>query len=231
LHQRRSNGENQEQVAAMQIDWEEVVEGLTMIEVRGVTRQLFYHRSTEFIARQTKLSPEKVARLLNEMAERGWVRKAGPDEYETTVAGNALAGTKKLKPMTRASATALLEEVIAAAHAVNADPDMAYCVSYLGVFGSYLGEAEELNDLDITYVLSPRWASHDAETRRAAIERTNEVYPPPASWWALTRCAWPHLIARRRLKVSNRVSLHSKLEIDEAGWYQRTVFGTDGSES
>lgn len=214
----------------MQVDWEEIVEGLTMIEVRGVTRQLFYRRSPEFIARQTKLSPERVAKLLNEMTERGWVRKAGPDEYETTVAGNALAGTKKLKPITRAKATALLEQVIAAAHAINIDSNMAYCVSYLGVFGSYLGEADQLNDLDITYVLNPRWASNDAESHRVAIERTNQVYPPPASWWALTRCAWPHLFARRRLKVSSRVSLHSKMEIDEAGWSQRTVFSTGGRD-
>lgn len=212
----------------MHVDWEEVIEGLTMLEVRGVTRQLFYPRSPEYIARQTGLNPEQVAKLLIAVAERGWVRKAGPDEYETTVAGNALAGAKKLKPMTRAKATALLNDVVAAAHAINADADMAYRVSYLGIFGSYLSDAGELNDLDITHVLSPSWNAHDAEARKKAIERTNTVCPPPESWWALTQCAWSHLIARRRLKVSNRVSLHSKLESDEAGWPQRTLISTEG---
>ena len=56
--------------------------------------------------------------------------------YRATVTGNAMAMSKKLPPLTRASAEALLERVISTAHEINADPDMAYDITYLAVFGS-----------------------------------------------------------------------------------------------
>ena len=69
----------------------------------------------------------------------GLAHGAGDDWWATTVKGNALANASFGKPISRATATRLLGQVIERARAYNADPAPLLTVTEIVVFGSYLG--------------------------------------------------------------------------------------------
>ena len=80
----------------------------------------------------------------------GLARAAGDDWWVTTVKGNALANASFGKPISRATATRLLPEVIDRAHGYNADPSRLLTITEIIVFGSYLDPAADpLGDLDL----------------------------------------------------------------------------------
>jgi hypothetical protein len=77
-------------------------------------------------------------------------------QYETTIQGNALGMAKAGKPVKRESAENTLAELVERVKAVNERQELAYRVESLVVFGSYLSDAERLNDLDVAVELKPR---------------------------------------------------------------------------
>ena len=214
----------------MQVDWNETICGLRMIEVRNLTRKLFDEGDIAFIAAKSGLREPACQSLVRTMIERGWWQEIEPGIYRATVTGNAMAMSKKLPPLTRASAEALLERVISTAHAINSDRVMAYDITYLAVFGSYLRDTATLNDLDIAYEVRGRWASvedkHDIFHRMIA--RQNKSYPQ-ASSGTLPSYLRAGIAVRNRLKVTNRVSIHDREEIDGLGWPQRVLIGANTS--
>ena len=68
----------------------------------------------------------------------GLAHGAGRDWWATTVKGNALANASFGKPISRATATRLLGQVIERARSYNADPARLLTVTEIVVFGSYL---------------------------------------------------------------------------------------------
>lgn len=214
----------------MQIDWNETICGLRMIEVRNLTRKLFDEGDIAFTAAKSGLSEPACQSLVRTMIDRGWWKEIEPGIYRATVMGNAMAMSKKLPALTRADADALLTRVISTAHAINSDPVMAYDITYLAVFGSYLGDTPTLNDLDIAYEIRGRWASvedkHDRFHRMIA--RQNEAYPQARSG-TLHSYVWAGIAVRKRLKVTNRVSVHDRGEIDALGWPQRVLIGANAA--
>jgi len=85
--------------------------------------------------------------------------------YETTIRGNALGMAKAGRPVKRASAGAVLRELLCRVKAVNDRQDLAYRVESVVVFGSYLSEAKRVNDLDVAVELKPR-STDDATWER-----------------------------------------------------------------
>jgi predicted nucleotidyltransferase len=82
----------------------------------------------------------------------GYVQRVSPDDdwWETTIKGSALAQARFSKPISRATATRLLGEVIERARTYNSDPKRLLTVSRIEVFGSFLDpSADRLGDLDI----------------------------------------------------------------------------------
>ena len=80
----------------------------------------------------------------------GLARAVGDDWSATTVKGNALANASFGKPISRATATRLLGQVIERARVYNADPARLLTVAEIVVFGSYLDPAaDRLGDLDL----------------------------------------------------------------------------------
>ncbi len=74
----------------------------------------------------------------------------GDDWWATTVKGNALANTSFGRPISRATATRLLRQVIERARAYNAEPARLLTITEIIVFGSYLDPAvDPLGDLDL----------------------------------------------------------------------------------
>ena len=80
----------------------------------------------------------------------GLAHGAGDGWWATTVKGNALANASFGKPISRATATRLLGQVIERARAYNPDPARLLTVTEIVVFGSYLDPAVDLlGDLDL----------------------------------------------------------------------------------
>jgi predicted nucleotidyltransferase len=123
--------------------------------------------------------------------------------YETTIQGNALGMAKAGKPVKRASARKVLREFLQRVKAVNERQDLAYRVESVVVFGSYLSDAEKLNDLDIAVELRARSSDETARERLrlASFERA-------------------HAAGRRFRNV-----------VDKVGWPQCEVFAILKSES
>jgi predicted nucleotidyltransferase len=81
------------------------------------------------------------SRLPHAADEQWWV---------TTIKGNALANASFGKPISRATATRLLGQVIERARAYNADPARLLTITEIVVFGSYFDPAvDPLGDLDL----------------------------------------------------------------------------------
>jgi hypothetical protein len=80
--------------------------------------------------------------------------------YQTTIKGNALGMAKASKPVTRAAAERVLQELLDRVQAVNERPELAHRVESMVVFGSYVSKAERLNDLDIAVELKAKWHDH-----------------------------------------------------------------------
>jgi hypothetical protein len=95
-----------------------------------------------------------------ERCERG--STADDDWWVTTVKGNALAQASFGKPVSRATATRHLTEVVDRARSYNADPARLITIAEIAVFGSYLDPtADRLGDLDLAVSTVRREANGD----------------------------------------------------------------------
>src|SRR5262249_21040211 len=97
-----------------------------------------------------------------------------------TVKAHRLRMANFLKPLTRAQAADILAGVLSRAETINGHAQDFMChVEWLGVFGSYLTDTQELGDLDIAYAISTTQQHRDligsegmsGETLRAAYVR------------------------------------------------------------
>ena len=99
----------------------------------------------------------------------------GGDWWVTTVKGNALANASFGKPISRATATRLLSQVIDRARAYNADPARLLTVAEIVIFGSYLDNA--VNPLGDLYQPYPQYAEIQTEI---GMSRRSLSIPEPA---------------------------------------------------
>lgn len=77
--------------------------------------------------------------------------------YELTDEGNRFAQASAAAPLRRATAERKLREFMARVEQVNQSEEFAYRVKHVVLFGSYLTDAERMNDIDLAVELVPRW--------------------------------------------------------------------------
>ncbi len=85
---------------------------------------------------------------------------AGP-WYDLTDEGNRFAQASAAAPLKRATAERKLREFMARVEQVNQSEEFAYRVKRVVLFGSYLTDAERVNDIDLAVQLAPRWDGFD----------------------------------------------------------------------
>jgi hypothetical protein len=147
--------------------------------------------------------------------------------YETTIQGNALRMAKAGKPVKRASAGNVLREFLDRVKAINDRQDLAYRVESVIVFGSYLSDAQRLNDLDIAVELRPR-SSDDAAWQRlckASIDRAHAAGRRFRN--VVEQVGWPQLevlaILKNRSRTISLCEWQSLLRME--GFRYCVVFG------
>ena len=171
-----------------------------------------------------------ISQTLRQLMRGGWIQYAGShdhiDEWEIAEKGRRLCATSLIKRFPIAEGRAAAERVIAEARAVNADPASSRRVTGIILFGSVLTGKDEDDAGDVDLVVEVCRRRLDAET----LERleTAEKADMPSSLRFLDQLFYAsNQILRRIKKVSNKISLHRKDELEELGAPCRTIYSYD----
>ena len=140
----------------MRVSKNDTICGLAAPAARQLMRAYFDDRPVEVACDILGVSQDAARDQMRAFEAAGYVERgglahaAGDGWWATTVKGNALANASFGKPISRATATRLLGQVIERARAYNADPARLLTVTEIVVFGSYLDPAVDLlGDLDL----------------------------------------------------------------------------------
>lgn len=87
--------------------------------------------------------------VLDRLVRAGYLEKVD-GLWTTTIAGNAIAGAKFIRPISRAKAQTILDAFLSRVRAVNADPDRLYTIERVTLFGSFAKDADEVGDIDLS---------------------------------------------------------------------------------
>jgi predicted nucleotidyltransferase/predicted transcriptional regulator len=128
--------------------------------------------SLETIAEILEVDLATAKTIFQELCKEGFIEPArrrsgsGAEEtyqWYTTIKGNALANASARKPVTRKTADRVVEQFLERVQQVN-EGDYAYRVKRAILFGSYLGDAATLGDVDVSIELEDR--AHDPTERQ-----------------------------------------------------------------
>jgi hypothetical protein len=140
----------------MTIDPKETVAGCSLLRIRAFVRR---YSNDEFdlplVARA--LDETKAVEILAWLKANKYIQPVrGRKGYWTgTDHAGALANASAGKKITRATADRLLQELLQRAARVNREREFAYYVDRIMVWGSYLGTANTMGDLDVAVKLMP----------------------------------------------------------------------------
>lgn len=126
--------------------------------------------------------------------------------YAFTIAGNAFRLAHALKPIPRAKADQLVQDLLARVRLVNDSPDFLIRVDSVHAFGSYITASPTVNDVDLIIDRSDKDLTRDrAERALAHARRSGRHFST-----FLDQLFWPdHQVVLFLKNRSPRLSLHS----------------------
>src|SRR2546430_9398057 len=130
-------------------------------------------------------------------------RTAGP-WYELTDQGTRLAQASAAVPLRRATAERKLREFMARVEQVNQSEEFAYRVNRVVLFGSYLTDAERVNDIDLAVEMVPRWDGFNVGIQHQKEQERVRLAPRHRTRNALAVKQWPWLEVLLFLKARDR---------------------------
>ena len=168
----------------MQIHASDEVEGVSLLKIRAVFRQLGLDGilSASFVSRHLQLTKPETDRLIGALREAGLLAPvrtryaAGvlEDEWHLTKDGIRLRAATAAKPLRRETADRLLSGLLERIATLNADERFLARVQKAVAFGSYIGSADRIGDLDVAVELvrrEPNFQKHtEANNRHVADE-------------------------------------------------------------
>ncbi|QCO66973.2 hypothetical protein E5843_02820 [Luteimonas yindakuii] len=136
-----------------------IIAGVPAVQLRNAFRSYGdYSWTLESLCHELGVSAQRAGTIKDELASEGFIQfhfeQSGEAYYTTTIKGAALAMASAAKPITRKTADRLVREIAHRAALLNEAPCYVHHVTKLHVFGSYLGEAPDLGDVDIAVELS-----------------------------------------------------------------------------
>jgi predicted nucleotidyltransferase len=157
----------------MRVSKDDVICGLPAPAARQLMRAYFDDHSAAVAAEILGLGRAAARDQLRVLEAAGYVRLVekeaalADERWVTTVQGNALAQASFGKPISRATASRHLSEVVERARAYNADPRYLLTIAEITVFGSYLEPtADRLGDLDLAITTVRRETNGDRHVDR-----------------------------------------------------------------
>ena len=185
----------------MQIHATDKVEGVPLLDIRALFRQggLDGILSANCIGRRLHLTKSKTDRLIAALRRMGLlepIRDSGGEsavvaEWQLSKDGVRLRGATAAKPLRRETADRLLSELLDRITALNSDGRFLARVHKAVAFGSYIGNADRIGDLDIAIELvrrEPDFQKHmEANNRRVTEEfargRRFDSILDQVFWW------------------------------------------------
>jgi len=149
----------------MRLDPSTMVAGRPALEIRRLLRcSSKAGCGIRTVCREFGISAQKAKTILGELEEaqllvQGTVRGLDGRErpyWENTMKGNTLAMASSARPVKRSTAERVIDQFLDRVATVNGGERFAYRVQRVTVFGSYLTQADRLNDVDLLVDLASR---------------------------------------------------------------------------
>jgi len=150
----------------MQIDSRARLSGVLLIDIGRMFRQAGLDGvfSVAFVRDQLEMDERRVMRLLRALQREGFVESSS-DRWHLTTESVPLRAAAAAKPILRSTADRLLAELLLRIDRLNKSPDFLARFERAIVFGSYLGSAERLSDLDVAIQWQRREMEYDVHLR------------------------------------------------------------------
>jgi hypothetical protein len=134
------------------------IAGQPILKIRQVLRQVRGATDLTYrVSRYCHIGPQKAAVVIAALEASGYVKAAAsfPNTWTLTLEGASLAHAAARR-IRRRTAERTLAALLPRAERVGKDDYFLYRVERMGVFGSYLSDAEFLGDLDIAIRMMPK---------------------------------------------------------------------------
>jgi predicted nucleotidyltransferase len=153
--------------------------GYPAVTLRDALKQLvLIEWTTDRLGLLLGIDEARSDQLCRALLAEGYIDPSPIDgHYRLTSQGYRLAHATAAPPIRRKTAERVLEEFLARVEAVNRDPELLYSIGEVWVFGSYLGEGDELGDVDVavTFVRRIPDRSRFEELCRQRVARAKEA--------------------------------------------------------
>lgn len=202
----------------MRIDTSQTIAGQSALKIRQLLRRTRLSRlDINIVSRELGISIDKAHRVITGLENTRLIEKdtsVGRNGKENvcwkhTIKGNALAMATAARPVRRKTAERALSKLLERVAAVNENNEVAYRVTRVVAFGSYLTQATEINDVDLLVDLEPRSKNPEEQEilERAVKDRAIKNGRRFANF--VDELCWPQNEVRLMLKNRSRtLSLH-----------------------
>ena len=184
----------------MRIEANQVIAGYPARLVRQLMRETLGRPVTvRWASEVLGCTRSDAEQALQTLEKEGWICQVG-DHLEPSLKGSALAQATAAKPLTRVTASRLVDEVLDRVATINRDSRYAYRVDKLVIFGSYLDPRARPNDVDIGVRLIARYSAG----RQEEAEQSRRIAHGPGFRNTFVWAAWPKLEIMKFLKSRSR---------------------------
>ena len=115
--------------------------------------------TVETAAERLRISSQTARRVISKLAALKYIERQRHDKHfywQTTLKGNSLGLATAARPISRETAQRVISDFLERCRKVNADAYYLYRVKRTLVFGSFLSNAQQLNDVDLAIELEPK---------------------------------------------------------------------------
>jgi predicted nucleotidyltransferase len=163
---------------SMRINPSDSISGIGIVKIRNFLRRSGRSEKwrADYASSSLHLSEEQTSDLLAELGKMGYIEKDelhyGEQYWHNTISGNSLGGASAAKSYKRQTAEKALAEFMERVQEVNSNHYYLYKVTRVVLFGSYLTDAPEVNDVDIALEIAPK--EEDTELTGLQLERRRD---------------------------------------------------------
>jgi hypothetical protein len=157
----------------MEMDWSSEIEGIPLRKIRDLLKRVDRGFVPPFVTKHLGIPESHAGRVVAALCKDNLVKREHDDWFVLTIKGHALAMALIRKPIDRAKADAVVEQLLSRISSINQDPYFLYMVTEASVFGSYVGDAPSLGDVDIVFKLEVRPPWTPEEALRESVERAS----------------------------------------------------------
>ncbi len=136
----------------MRIDPDDRIAGYPILTIRTLMRKRVF--KADVVEKVLEVDGKEAKRVIKALRKEGYVcslfgDNPPPDTVQNTPKGSILASSYARPPISREEAKGLMDEFMTRIGRAREEDRFLYEAGQVIVFGSYLGDADELNDIDI----------------------------------------------------------------------------------